>query len=134
MNEDEELEKIKKKKMEELKSKKQGTDSPTSPITLNSNNFQDTLEKYSFVVVDFWAPWCGPCKAMEPVIENLAESYAGDVVFGKVNVDENPQLQQKFKVSGIPTLLFFKDGELVERSVGLSPKEQLEAKLNNYGN
>ena len=99
------------------------------PLVLTEENFQDAIEKYSFLVVDFWASWCGPCKMMSPVIESLAKKYKGEIVFGKVNVDENPSLAEKFKIMSIPTLIIFKKGEKVDEIIGARPQTLIEEKL-----
>ncbi len=80
-------------------------------------------------LVDFWAPWCGPCRRLGPIVEDLAEEYAGKVNVVKLNVDENPQTAGRFGIQGIPTLLLFKDGELIDTLVGLQSKETLTQKL-----
>jgi len=82
------------------------------------------------VLVDFWAPWCGPCKSIAPVLSQLAVEYAGKISFVKVNVDDNPQSPARFGVRGIPNLVFFKSGQVVDQIVGAVPKEQLVEALN----
>jgi thioredoxin 1 len=81
------------------------------------------------VLVDFWAEWCGPCRLVGPVVEKLAESYEGQAVIGKVDVDSNPETAMNFGIRSIPTLLFFKNGEIVDRVVGAVPQSVLEDKL-----
>ena len=81
------------------------------------------------VVIDFWATWCGPCMRMAPIVDELAEQYDGQVLIGKYNVEDGDELAVEFGIRNIPTLLFFKDGELKERSVGSMPKNELEAKI-----
>ena len=99
----------------------------------DSSNFQsEVLDKDQPVLVDFWAPWCGPCKAIGPVIEELAGQYAGRATIGKVNVDDNQQLAAKFGIRGIPTLMVFKNGEQVESFVGLQQKTDLAAALDKH--
>lgn len=132
--EDKELEQIKRKKMEELMEEEEGPDFPDSPITLTDSNFQDIVNHYPLVLVDFWSEGCPPCKAMEPILERLAEKYSGEIVIGKLNVKRNPQTSRNFQVMGTPTLLVFKNGEPVDKIVGMTPGEMLESKLEKYMN
>jgi thioredoxin 1 len=92
----------------------------------DSNFSQEVLQSSEPVLVDFWAPWCGPCRRIGPVIEELAGEYNGSVKVGKINIDDNPGPAQTYGVMNIPTLLLFKQGEVVERFVGLHPKAKLQ--------
>ncbi len=127
-DDDENVEKIKKKMVEDIMSKNE-ENYPDGPIKVNDDDFQETIEKYPLVLVDFWADWCGPCKMMEPVLEDLAQEYQGEIVIAKMNVDNNRKVPNQFGVSSIPTMVLFKDGESVERMVGALQKEQLKQKF-----
>ncbi len=101
-------------------------------IELHDATFDQVVKEYHLLVVDCWAEWCAPCKMVEPIIEELASDYEGKITFGKLNVDFNPSVTGKFRVTSIPTLLIFEDGELVGQKVGAQPKEALEAELTKY--
>jgi thioredoxin 1 len=102
------------------------------PAHVTDSNFNEITKKNQLVLVDFWAPWCGPCRAMAPTIEELAKEYEGKVVIGKLNVDENPETAECYQVFSIPTLIMMKDGCEVDRIVGLVPKNHVEAILRKY--
>ena len=89
--------------------------------------FEGLVNAGKFVFIDFWAPWCGPCRLIGPIVEEIAPNYDGKAIIAKMNVDENPNVPQQFGVTSIPTLLMFKDGKLVDRAVGAMPKKQLES-------
>ncbi len=92
-------------------------------------NFDELLSSNKVVVADFWATWCGPCKAMGPSIDELSAEYEGKALIGKVDVEENNDLAEKYAIRSVPTLIFFKDGEMVDKVVGLQPKAAIEAKI-----
>ncbi|MEW6221917.1 MAG: thioredoxin [Candidatus Hadarchaeota archaeon] len=122
-----ELDKICEKKLKEMKKKYFGKwEAIDKPLEVTDKTFDGTIEKYPVVVVDFWAPWCSPCLMVAPIIEELARDYAGKVVFGKVNVDENKEVAMRFGIMAIPTLLFFRGGKLVDQVVGALPEQQIE--------
>lgn len=100
-------------------------------LELNDNNFEQET-KEGLAIVDFWAPWCGPCRMQGPIIEQLAEELSGQVIVAKVNVDEATQTAQQFRIMSIPTLMIKKDGQVVETLIGLHNKEQLIQVLNKY--
>jgi thioredoxin 1 len=99
-------------------------------IELTDANFDEkVLNSNKPVLVDFWAEWCGPCRMVGPVVEELSKDYDGKAVVGKVNVDNNPGVSAKFGIRNIPTILFFKNGEIVDKQVGAVPKSVLAAKI-----
>ena len=99
-------------------------------LHVNESEFdREVLQDSGTVLVDFWATWCGPCRMLAPVISEIAEEYAGTVKVGKVNVDEEPELAMQFRVDSIPTVMLFKEGRLVNTTVGFRPKEQITAML-----
>ena len=95
--------------------------------TITDTSFQkDVLESENPVIVDFWAEWCGPCRMMAPIFEDLAQEYAGKMTFTKLNTDENPNTMMRYGIQGIPTLLFFHKGQMVEQLVGARPRKDLK--------
>ena len=101
-------------------------------VTLTQENFSEqVLQSPSPVLVDFWAEWCGPCKMIAPLLDELADEYAGKVKIGKVNVDENQELAAKYNVTAIPTLLLVKNGQVVEQTRGAKSKRDLKASLDS---
>ncbi len=99
-------------------------------VEITDQNFQsEVMQSSDPVLVDFWAPWCGPCRMIAPMVEELAGEYKGSVKIGKINIDDNPGAANNFGVSSIPTLMIFKAGEVVDRFVGVQPKNRLQAAL-----
>lgn len=132
VEEDKELERIRGKKLNELmeKSKKAKT---SGVVTLESSNFDTTIENASKpVLIDFWAGWCMPCKVMAPIIEEMASDLAGKAILAKVNVDENPEISQRFNIVSIPHFIIFMKGKPVERIVGAVGRGPLEEALTKH--
>ena len=125
--EDKELEKIKEEKI-----KKMLDQTNAGVVKLNSSSFDSFLNTGLPVVVDFWADWCMPCRMMAPVMEELAQAYAGKALFGKVNVDENSQIASRYGIMSIPHFLIFKGGTLAEKIVGAVGRDPLENALKKY--
>ncbi len=133
--EDEELERLTNKRLEEIitqKAKRASQPLEDRPIVMTDSNFYSVVSKHKIMVVDFWAPWCGPCRMVSPIIEQLAREYAGRVAFGKLNVDENPRTSNSFQIRSIPMMLVFKDGKAVDGILGAVPKAVIESKFRNH--
>lgn len=133
------MERINRRKLEELIQRKSRLDGRATsasttigPIVLTDSTFNTEVSRHPLMVVDFWAPWCGPCRMVGPVIEQLASEYAGRAAFGKLNVDENPQVAGAFGIQSIPTILVFKNGRPVDGLLGAVPKSDIESKLEPY--
>jgi len=102
-------------------------------IEFTDANFQETaIDTDNVAVVDFWAEWCGPCRMIGPIIEELSKEYAGKVVVGKVNVDHNPEVSMKYGIRSIPTVLILKNGEVVDKQVGVTTKKVLVDKIESH--
>jgi thioredoxin 1 len=106
-----------------------------APIHVNDDAFEKTVLQSTLpVIVDFWAPWCGPCRMVAPVLDEVAKEYAGKVIVAKVDTDQNSQWATKFGVRGIPTMLFVKDGKVIDQQVGAVPKQVITGKLKDLLN
>ena len=136
--EDKELERIKMKKLREMLRRRLSGGSekqisfPDRPVNLSDMTFKEFIQKYPLVVIDCWAPWCGPCRILSPIIEEIARDYVGKIAFGKLNVDENPRVAMEYGIMSIPTLLIFKNGRLVDRIVGAMPRRMLEPRITRH--
>ena len=143
MAEDEELKRIRLKKLREMfrrKALEERLKSPknqekkvlSKPVDLTDVTFKEAIQNHPLVVVDCWAPWCGPCRFLSPIIEEIARDYAGKIFFGKLNVDENPKVAMQYGIMSIPTLLIFKNGRLVDQIIGAMPRRMLEPRITRY--
>ncbi len=101
-------------------------------LTLDESNFEETLSEHNLLLLDFWAPWCGPCKQLNPLLEEIASDHKGSLTIAKVNVDDSPSLAQKYGVRGIPTLLLIHQGSVAATHVGLPSKEQIEDMISEF--
>ena len=127
--EDEELKIINEKRMKKLQqimNEKELLKNIKDPLNLDGSNFFQTISKFPLLLVDFWAPWCGPCRMMSPLIDQIGKEYMGKLVVGKVNVDENPTISRQFGISSIPTLILFKKGQAVNKVIGSVSKNKID--------
>jgi thioredoxin 1 len=127
-----ELESIREKRMQEIRRSFEQKDYPASPVTVTDASFDELISKYPLVLVDCWAPWCGPCRMLSPVLDELALEMRGKVVFGKLNVDEEKMTAVSFGISSIPAMLIFREGKFVDRLIGAVPKQNIVQKLQPY--
>ena len=102
-------------------------------VEINDSNFEEVvLKSEKLVIIDFWAEWCGPCRMVTPILEEISEEYAGKVLAAKVDVDSNPGISSKLGIRNIPTVMFFKDGKMVDKQVGAVPKSYFVSKLEPF--
>jgi thioredoxin 1 len=140
IEEDKELESIKRRKLEELmgkiadkaQGKKPILSDSGKPCDLTDTTFTKFVKDNPIAVVDVWAPWCGPCRFVSPVVEEIARDYAGRISFGKLNVDQNRRIAAQYGITSIPTLLVFKNGQLLDRIIGAMPRERLEPMITRH--
>ncbi len=137
MSYDEDVRKINERKFEAMLKQRNGqreggSAPPGKPVELTESNFEKVVTGNPVVVVDFWAPWCGPCRVVSPVLEELAAEMAGQATFAKLNVDDNPAISQQFGIQGIPTIMVFKDGKPVDGIVGAAPKQMIASRIKPY--
>jgi thioredoxin 1 len=126
-----ELEELRLRRMRDLLAKAD-SDASSVPVALTDASFEDFVKNNPLAVVDCWAEWCGPCRMIGPVVEQLAKDFAGKVMFGKLNVDQNPATAARFGIMSIPTLLIVKDGTLVDSIAGAVPRDHIVSKLQPY--
>jgi len=133
-----ELDEIREKKLEQLRiqyikgGKNMEENMPNTALPITDADIDEHIKKYQTIVIDCWAPWCAPCRMIEPIIEELAKEMQGKIVFGRLNVDENQATASKYRIMSIPSLLVFKNGELADVIIGAMPKENLKPKLEQY--
>jgi thioredoxin 1 len=116
----------------EAKKKTMLVDDPDYPVILTTDNFDEAIKKYPFLVIDCWAEWCTPCLMVHPIIENLAKKHKGTMAFAKLNIDQNKDIAERFGIMSIPTLLVFKKGNKVDAIIGAMPQDVLEEKIRHY--
>jgi thioredoxin 1 len=114
------------KKLQQLINEKELLRNIRLPLTLEDTTFFQTINKFPIMLVDFWAPWCGPCRMMSPIIDQIGKDYLGKLVVGKINVDENPLIARQFSISSIPTLMLFKRGKEVNKIIGSISKIKID--------
>ncbi len=129
MSKMDELEAIRKKRLQELQRSLEARQYPAEPVIVTDISFDRFISQYPLTVVDFWAQWCGPCRMLSPIIDQLASELQGRIVFGKLDTDQNPMTAQSLGISSIPTLIVFRQGNLVDRISGALPKHLLLQRL-----
>jgi thioredoxin 1 len=132
---DVELEKLRQAKLLEMLKKGKSFEEVAlidKPVEVTEATFNKTVQSYPLVVIDCWATWCGPCRMIAPIIEELARKYAGKIVFGKLDVDKNRAVSMQYQIVGIPTLMVFSHGKLLDKITGAFPKSALEAQITRY--
>jgi thioredoxin len=135
--EDEELRLINEKRMKKLQqliNEKELLRNIREPLNLEDTTFFQTINKFPIMLVDFWAPWCGACRMMSPIIDQIGKDYLGKLVTGKINVDENPLIARQFSISSIPTLMLFKRGKEVNKIIGSVSKNKIDEMLKMHLN
>ena len=133
MAEETDLDQIRLRKIQAmLDQSKNSVQADNQPMTVTDDTFYKAVQTHELLVVDFWAPWCGPCRMVGPIIEALSAEYAGKAAFGKMNVDENQMVPSSFGIMSIPTIIIFSHGKEVERLVGAYPKAHIEAMIKRY--
>jgi thioredoxin 1 len=126
---DDELARIREKRRQELTDKMKHTGKAGSISNVDEMHFKEFISTHPFAVIDFWAEWCGPCRRVAPVMDELAKEFAGKVAFGKCNTDDNRVLAMEFNISAIPAIMLFKNGQLADRIIGAYPKEAVREKI-----
>jgi thioredoxin 1 len=132
---DDELEQLRQKKLQELRdrfdpAKRQAVTSGHTPVlTVDEHSFSDIVKNHPALVIDFWAEWCGPCRRVAPVVEDLAQEFSNKVSFAKCDTDHNQRLALQFGISAIPCLILFSNGQMVDRIIGALPKETIRARI-----
>ncbi|MGB3907981.1 MAG: thioredoxin [Methanomethylovorans sp.] len=132
MSKMDELEAIRKKRLQELQRSLEARQYPAEPVIVTDISFDRFISQYPLTVVDFWAQWCGPCRMLSPIIDQLASELQGRIVFGKLDTDQNPMTAQSLGISSIPTLIVFRQGNLVDRISGALPKHLLLQRLKPF--
>ncbi len=129
-----ELDEIRRKRGEEIMRSisSDGVSLPSRPEKLSDSTFDSYVQKYPMVIVDCYADWCMPCRMVSPIVEELAVDMQGKVAFGKLNVDESQMVAMKYRIMSIPTLLVFRDGNLIDTIIGAMPKTALKSRIDNY--
>jgi len=126
---DDELARIREKRMQELTEKMKHTEKAGNVMNVDETHFQEFISTHAFAVVDFWAEWCGPCRRIAPIMDDLSKEFAGRVAFGKCNTDDNRRIAMEFNISAIPAIMLYSRGQLVDRIIGAYPKEAIREKI-----
>jgi thioredoxin 1 len=126
---DDELTRIREKRIQELTEKMKHTEKAGHVSNVDEIHFREFVSTHPFAVIDFWAEWCGPCRRIAPVMDELSREFAGKVAFGKCNTDDNRRIAMQFNISAIPAILLFSQGQLVDRIIGAYPKDAIREKI-----